>query len=244
MFHYKDGLFFGRNEDGSVKIRKMRDATGSAALVAEMDIDVDGWASIVAFVSAEGDNAVAWNAVREFHMEGILRAPMVHQELTGITPPNALVEQIEKLSNFILNEVPDEPSENEGAVDTAIRLIRRYLPPVGAEGEAPAGISLVESPTPPSREMLAEKVYRLLSEVSMCWDPRPTGVFDSEAAAMAGASLVDFILGPAPVPLNAEEEQPMAGASLPPGAELGQPPEAPPEQPTEGKGEGKPPEGA
>ncbi len=35
--------------------------------------------------------------------------------------------QIEKLAVFILTEVPDEPSKNEGAVETAIRLIRQSL---------------------------------------------------------------------------------------------------------------------
>jgi hypothetical protein len=37
-------------------------------------------------------------------------------------------EQIDKLASFILAEVPDEPSRSEGAVDTAIRLIRRSIP--------------------------------------------------------------------------------------------------------------------
>jgi hypothetical protein len=32
--------------------------------------------------------------------------------------------QIDKLANFIMNEVPGEPRESEGAVDCAIRIIR------------------------------------------------------------------------------------------------------------------------
>ena len=32
--------------------------------------------------------------------------------------------QIDRLAKFILEEVESEPSENEGAVDTAIRVIR------------------------------------------------------------------------------------------------------------------------
>ena len=36
-------------------------------------------------------------------------------------------EQIDKLAVFILTEVEGEPSENEGAVDTAIRLIRESI---------------------------------------------------------------------------------------------------------------------
>lgn len=34
-------------------------------------------------------------------------------------------KQIEKLANFIMNEIPGEPSESEGAVDTAIRLLKK-----------------------------------------------------------------------------------------------------------------------
>ena len=34
--------------------------------------------------------------------------------------------QIDKLANFIMKEVPGEPSLNEGAVDTAIRIIKEY----------------------------------------------------------------------------------------------------------------------
>lgn len=34
-------------------------------------------------------------------------------------------KQIEKLANFILEEIPGEPSESAGAVDTAIRLLKK-----------------------------------------------------------------------------------------------------------------------
>lgn len=40
------------------------------------------------------------------------------------TSPNA---DINKLGIFILNEVPDEPSKYEGAVNTAIRIIRALM---------------------------------------------------------------------------------------------------------------------
>lgn len=36
----------------------------------------------------------------------------------------SLQAQIDKLASFIMDEVPGEPSQNEGAVDTAIRLLR------------------------------------------------------------------------------------------------------------------------
>ena len=34
-------------------------------------------------------------------------------------------QQIEKLANFVMAEVPGEPSRSEGAVDCAIRVIKR-----------------------------------------------------------------------------------------------------------------------
>ena len=36
----------------------------------------------------------------------------------------SLISQIERLSNFIMQEIPGEPSRDQGAVDTAIRLLR------------------------------------------------------------------------------------------------------------------------
>ncbi len=224
MFHFKDGWFFERNPDGSVRVLKMSDATGQAVKVSEANIDPDAWASIVSFVSAEGDrfSPEVWGAVKEFHMKGILRAP---------APPlydermEALTVQLEKLSQFILNEVPGEPSRDEGAVDCAIRLMREFY---------------VERafPLPMTREAFAQFVGERLGEASMAWNPTPTGVFNPTAVAALSESIVDFILGPAkinpePVP-DAVFVAPDVIESPPPGAEL--------EQPTEG--EGKPPEGS
>ena len=36
-------------------------------------------------------------------------------------------QQIDRLARFIMEEVPGEPSQSEGAIDTAIRLIRATL---------------------------------------------------------------------------------------------------------------------
>ena len=36
-------------------------------------------------------------------------------------------QQVERLSAFILSEVPGEPSQSEGAVDTAMRLLRELV---------------------------------------------------------------------------------------------------------------------
>ncbi len=38
--------------------------------------------------------------------------------------------QIEQLGNFIMGDVPGEPSQSEGAVETAIRLIKMHVPGV------------------------------------------------------------------------------------------------------------------
>ena len=37
-------------------------------------------------------------------------------------------EQIDRLANFIMAEVDGEPSQSQGAVDTAIRIIRECQP--------------------------------------------------------------------------------------------------------------------
>jgi hypothetical protein len=37
--------------------------------------------------------------------------------------------QIDRLAKFIMNEIPGEPSQSEGAVDTAIRLLREAFRP-------------------------------------------------------------------------------------------------------------------
>jgi hypothetical protein len=38
----------------------------------------------------------------------------------------ALKAQIDRLAVFIMDEVPGEPSQSQGAVDTAIRIIKEY----------------------------------------------------------------------------------------------------------------------
>ena len=37
-------------------------------------------------------------------------------------------QQIDRLARFIMEEVPGEPSQSQGAVDTAIRIIRSAQP--------------------------------------------------------------------------------------------------------------------
>jgi hypothetical protein len=40
-----------------------------------------------------------------------------------------LQSQIKRLADFIVDEVPGEPSQSEGAIDTAIRVIRKLMEP-------------------------------------------------------------------------------------------------------------------
>lgn len=45
-------------------------------------------------------------------------------EVTEVKPRSESQRQIDRLAEFIMNEVPGEPSMSQGAVETAIRLIR------------------------------------------------------------------------------------------------------------------------
>ena len=38
--------------------------------------------------------------------------------------PETLRSQVDRLANVIMFEIPGEPSQNDGAIDTAIRLLR------------------------------------------------------------------------------------------------------------------------
>lgn len=66
---------------------------------------------------------------------------------------SSLLEQLDKLANFVLSEVHGEPAYNEGAVDTAIRTIRNLLTVNKVLSEK---LSTTPStpPTPPPRSPL------------------------------------------------------------------------------------------
>lgn len=48
------------------------------------------------------------------------------RQRTAQSERDNLYQQIDRLAQFILDEVPGEPSQDQGAVDTAIRVIREY----------------------------------------------------------------------------------------------------------------------
>jgi hypothetical protein len=48
----------------------------------------------------------------------------------------SLESQVERLARFILDNVPGEPSEDQGAIDTAIRLLSRHYGDKSGEAAA------------------------------------------------------------------------------------------------------------
>ena len=52
----------------------------------------------------------------------------IRSYLAGVQPEPP-EDQIDRLARFIMDEIPGEPSQSEGAVDTAIRLLRAGLGP-------------------------------------------------------------------------------------------------------------------
>jgi hypothetical protein len=75
MFHLKDGWNFGRQDDGSVVIEHRNyqiDAeTGKYTQLYTVNtrlvVDADGWASVIASVSAGGEDHARFFAALEFH---------------------------------------------------------------------------------------------------------------------------------------------------------------------------------
>lgn len=64
-FHARDGWFFRREDDGSVHIAAP-DSLGPGASQA-VTLDANTWASVVAFVSRDGETAESFAAAVRFH---------------------------------------------------------------------------------------------------------------------------------------------------------------------------------
>jgi len=58
-FHWTDGWYFKRNDDGSVRIRKRTVSSDEAPIVAEATIPAFEWVSIASHCTAEGDDCLA-----------------------------------------------------------------------------------------------------------------------------------------------------------------------------------------
>lgn len=67
-FHYKDGIYATRLEDGSVKITIKESAHMDAETVKEIIFDPDGWCSIIATVSYRDETPESWIDANKFHM--------------------------------------------------------------------------------------------------------------------------------------------------------------------------------
>lgn len=59
------------------------------------------------------------------HLLGVPKKANLEAIAVAVAKLHALAVQISDLADFIMAEVPGEPSQNEGAVHTAIRVIRR-----------------------------------------------------------------------------------------------------------------------
>ena len=56
------------------------------------------------------------------------------------------------------------------------------------------------------KDEIREKVFTAIGEASMCWEPIPTGVFDSTAAQKVGERLVADLASAVPVVKEQREE--------------------------------------
>lgn len=64
-FHARDGWYFRREPDGTVRILAP-DSLGPGANQ-RIDLDANTWASVVASVSAAGETSETWRAALAFH---------------------------------------------------------------------------------------------------------------------------------------------------------------------------------
>ena len=68
-FHWKDGWYFKRMKDGSVRVMHSAEMpmTGEEYLHPDLTIPPNEWASIVCSVSAGGETGERWEASQDFH---------------------------------------------------------------------------------------------------------------------------------------------------------------------------------
>lgn len=66
-FHWRDGWFFGRTEDASVRVMHRKATANFNYLDVDLTIPENEWASIVCSVSADGETSERWNVARAFH---------------------------------------------------------------------------------------------------------------------------------------------------------------------------------
>jgi len=72
MFHLANGWFFKRADEGWVTIIKREAPDPESPVVIALSIAPEGWASIVASVCIEGENADTYQIAENFHRLGSL----------------------------------------------------------------------------------------------------------------------------------------------------------------------------
>jgi hypothetical protein len=132
-FHNRDHWFFARvSESGDVRIRK-RAMTGTVehpvvaeneAIIAEIVIPENEWASIVASVSRGGETSHSWQFVRDFH-GGESQQNMRHlaSAMKKMLPPALLAEVIDHLDPLtpFLRALRDADNDTASAGSTPAR---------------------------------------------------------------------------------------------------------------------------
>ena len=73
MFHAAEGLYFQRQENGSVRVLFDRISAGLKPLepgeIPDVEFDADAWASVVSSMSEKGEDAYSFHLARAFHGE-------------------------------------------------------------------------------------------------------------------------------------------------------------------------------
>lgn len=73
MFHVKDGLFFDRLDNGTVRVVATSDgmavAEGGANVALDVTMDAAAWCSVIASMSAYGEDGGGWERAKAFHAE-------------------------------------------------------------------------------------------------------------------------------------------------------------------------------
>ncbi len=68
-FHYKDGIYFSRKDDGTVILKIFDSALPNAELKTKIEFDPDSWCSIISHVSKEGESSAKFEDANKFHLE-------------------------------------------------------------------------------------------------------------------------------------------------------------------------------
>jgi hypothetical protein len=67
MFHFRDGVFFERLGDGSVRLLVKESSHDDAKVLKDIAIDIDSWCSIIACMSYYGEEDYGFFRACNFH---------------------------------------------------------------------------------------------------------------------------------------------------------------------------------